>query len=258
MPQLVVHRLEAVQVDEEHAHATIVSPRARDRLLQPVREERSVGESGQRVELGEMSQPRLGLALLGQVAYHGEVRGGLGEPQRPQHPAVPPVGAEETHLDGGGARRIRRGEDVHLGPERRPILVLQEVDDAAVAELPLAEAHDSPAGGADAPDDGVDVEHADHVEREREEPVAFALRAPEALEELGRPCPQLEFSQPQPLQLGLQLLRRHSVPAHVAPSVGEPAPLHLCWSSRACSCPATGARWELPSRCYSGAASLAQ
>ena len=59
----VVDFLEAVEIDQQHGEAALIAMRSQDRLLQPVLEQRAIGQIGQRIVIGE-----IGNALIGQVA----------------------------------------------------------------------------------------------------------------------------------------------------------------------------------------------
>jgi hypothetical protein len=60
----VVHQLEVVQVDEQHAEQGALALRLRDHLLEAVGEQRAVGEPGHRIELREVREPALAVDAL--------------------------------------------------------------------------------------------------------------------------------------------------------------------------------------------------
>jgi hypothetical protein len=66
VPKGVVDRLEVVQVNEEDGGRARLDLR-RERMFEPVHEERPVGQSGQRVMEGPSAQLVLELAALGHV-----------------------------------------------------------------------------------------------------------------------------------------------------------------------------------------------
>ena len=53
VPQAVVHLLEVVEIDEQHRHGLVVTPRVRHRLAGALVEHRPVGQPGQRVVVRE-------------------------------------------------------------------------------------------------------------------------------------------------------------------------------------------------------------
>ncbi len=55
VPEGVVDELEAVEVDEEHGEVIAVAPRGRDRLVEPVGEQRPIGETRQLVVGGQLT-----------------------------------------------------------------------------------------------------------------------------------------------------------------------------------------------------------
>ena len=59
----VVHFLEAVEINQQHGEAALITMRSQDRLLQPVLEQRAIGQIGQRIVIGKIRN-----ALIGQVA----------------------------------------------------------------------------------------------------------------------------------------------------------------------------------------------
>ena len=112
----VVHRLEAVEVDEDEGAARALPPRARERALQGVEEERAVGEAGEAVVAGEALEVGLGPLPLEEegeeAADVGEGRDPLGlprarplarAPRAPRAPARPPARAPRAR-----PRRRRR------------------------------------------------------------------------------------------------------------------------------------------------------
>lgn len=112
VPQAVVDVLEPVEVEEHQRHRLPAAARAGDGQTQAVAEQRSVGQTGQRVEVGQLLQ-----LAFGQVAF-GEVAQG-GRPQvmpRMRHPRDrqfarkrprwrPAVGLRLDLADGGRAVR---------------------------------------------------------------------------------------------------------------------------------------------------------
>ena len=73
----IVDVLEAVQVEEQHRDAAALPARAHDRARQPLRQQRAVGQAGQRVVVGQVAQFLLGALLVGDVAEHGDVMAAL-------------------------------------------------------------------------------------------------------------------------------------------------------------------------------------
>ena len=59
----VVHQLEVVQVDEQHAERRVAA-RALDQLREAVGEQRAVGQPGERIELREVGEPALDVDAL--------------------------------------------------------------------------------------------------------------------------------------------------------------------------------------------------
>ena len=110
----VVHKLEVVEVDEEHGDRQVAALGARDRLLEVLLEEEAVGQVGQRVVVGQMGEPGLrGDQLVGGAAAVGDVGDDpIHEPAavldpRPRalpHPARDAVGADQPVLDLAAAR----------------------------------------------------------------------------------------------------------------------------------------------------------
>ena len=64
MPEPVVHQLEVVQIDEQHAERRVAALRALDQLRETVGEQHAVGEPRQRVELRKKGEPALGIDAL--------------------------------------------------------------------------------------------------------------------------------------------------------------------------------------------------
>ena len=79
MAEPVVDRLEAVEIEDHHRDLALAPPRPGQRPLQPVLEQRPVGEAGQRVELGQARQA-LGLPLAGQGMADGALQDRRVEP----------------------------------------------------------------------------------------------------------------------------------------------------------------------------------
>ncbi len=82
MPERVVDLLEAIEIEQQHGEALVIAMRAQDRLLQPIEEQRAVGQVGERVVVGE-----IGDALAGQVAFAPD-RGFAQLPARRPAPAA--------------------------------------------------------------------------------------------------------------------------------------------------------------------------
>ena len=68
--EVVVDRLEPVQVQVEQGHRLTVAVEAGDGLLQPVVEQHPVGQAGQVVVGGELAQEPLGILQIGDVPGH--------------------------------------------------------------------------------------------------------------------------------------------------------------------------------------------
>ena len=73
MPERVVDQLEAVEVKEEHGRVVAVAPRLGDGLADAVVKQRSVGQAGERVVVGEEMHVLLGLLALGDVRESANV-----------------------------------------------------------------------------------------------------------------------------------------------------------------------------------------
>src|SRR5438094_473067 len=65
MPERVVDRLEAVEVDEHHRGLLAIALAERERLAQPVLQQPTVGKTGERIVVGEVLRVRLGFLQLG-------------------------------------------------------------------------------------------------------------------------------------------------------------------------------------------------
>ena len=67
MAERVVHRLELIEVEDEHVEPLAVPVQARERLLDRLEEQHAVGEAGQRVMMRHVIDLRLGLLALRDV-----------------------------------------------------------------------------------------------------------------------------------------------------------------------------------------------
>ena len=123
----VVDDLEAVEVEEQHGGAGVrlAAARAAQGLLEPVDEERAVGEAGQRVVQRVVLQALDGAAVVGGVAdgAHERVR-----VERRLRQVVDGAG-RARRLDGVGAARV--AEHHHLGAR---VLLQQLADRRRVRE----------------------------------------------------------------------------------------------------------------------------
>ncbi|KEH14036.1 hypothetical protein GY15_08850 [Delftia sp. 670] len=110
---LVVHVLEAVQVDEAHHHAFLAACAARNQPAQLVGEAAPVGQAGQRVQQGQCRQLLVGLAQAGDelLALHA-----LGDEVGEQAQQALGLGAQRL---GGLAGRAQRAVELAVGKAYR-------------------------------------------------------------------------------------------------------------------------------------------
>ena len=148
----VVHRLEPVEVDEQHRGAQPVPPRAREGLAQAVDDERPVREAGERVVQGAIFERLFGGAPIGDVAHvrHDALDGGLVEQVRGAEvePSPATVGMPPAHLDRVLLGRIR-DHTVEMGVAHRSIVGVHEIEQVAPDEIVRAVAEDVLQRGAD-------------------------------------------------------------------------------------------------------------
>ncbi len=193
MTARVVHRLEAVQIDEEDRDIAFAPPRLRKGALEAVEEEALVGKRGERI--GERHLLQLGLAFLQRDLGHlarGHVEVGA------RHAQHVPVGRSRAHRAARADPHERAVEAAHavlhvveiglaaqhrahcgpaflLLPARDAIDELDDRDEGVAAPRP---AHEARPVGAQLDLAGVHVElpcrHARALHRERE-PVALNL-----------------------------------------------------------------------------------
>ena len=122
--QAVVHRLEAVEVDEDEGAARALPPRAGEGALEGVEEEGAVGEAGEAVVAGEPLE--VGLRPL-PLQEEGEEAPGVGEGGQPI--GVPRAHLVAAHLEDPHHLPPRPHGDgdrdpglVRAGPDRRVLL----------------------------------------------------------------------------------------------------------------------------------------
>jgi hypothetical protein len=135
----VVDDLEAVQVEAEHGEA----PAAPERFVQPLAEQRSVGQAGQRVVVRHVRDARLGAAALGDVLEGEDAAAIRHRPRQPRH-----------HLPAARLLEGRGGRAGHEAPALGVDLVerlAREVAGRRADREHLAEGHARPeAPGRDA------------------------------------------------------------------------------------------------------------
>ncbi len=198
VPVGVVHLLEAVEVDEEHGQVALVekhAPGARDRLPQPVEEERAVRQSGERIVGCMEAADLLGLLAVGDVAghtvgaekalrrntlvagrgveahgadRHGDARRGCGL-------GVFRRAAPQPDLD--VRRRARPGAPLAACPARGPQIVVVDDDRVMGAdELVLLEAEQGGEAIVDEPESTLGIQEEDEIRRAIDEISMQALR----------------------------------------------------------------------------------
>ena len=91
MPQAVVDRLEAVQIEDHDPDQALLAPGPGERALQAILKQRAVGEPGQLVVLGEAAEP-LRLVLAGQSVADGAL-----EAKRIEPSLVEEIGDAQGH-----------------------------------------------------------------------------------------------------------------------------------------------------------------
>ena len=67
MPERVVERLEIIQIDEQQCTMTARSRTDRNGLFQPILQERSVGQAGELIKVGQILNPFFGFSSPGDV-----------------------------------------------------------------------------------------------------------------------------------------------------------------------------------------------
>ena len=144
MAERVVDGLEVVEVDEEECGRRLPAPPPGQAVVDPVGEQQSVGEAGERVV--ERLVARLGLEVLalGHVVEHEEDLAAAGRGQWREHrlePAAPIAGGGRPQLAAGGppVGGVGGGR-----PGRGPVVVVQVVEQGA----------DGPVSGAEGPGEG--------------------------------------------------------------------------------------------------------
>ncbi len=164
----VVHLLEVVEVEEQHRDVPALPARERQRVADPVAEERAVGEPGQRVVEGLVQELLLEALAFADVAdvEHDAANGrvldqvggdGLGLERGP-------VGLAEPPLD-GGREAGREAGVAKEGHGALPVLRHQErVHGEAEEALRIVAQHPG-RRGAHEPDRPVGLDHENHVRR---------------------------------------------------------------------------------------------
>ena len=77
MTQAVIHRLETVKIDEQHTQPVRFAGGNPNRMIDPVHQKRAIGQIGQRVMVGEMSNSRILAPQFGRVGKYGHIAGRL-------------------------------------------------------------------------------------------------------------------------------------------------------------------------------------
>ena len=118
MPEALVHRLEAVDVEHEHGEPVVGPPGLEGHgLPDPVHEQRAVGKARQSVVEGVVEELLLGLLALGDVrlrsGHPGRLAGGVADRDSAQEHRPPgPVRVADAvlHLELGGPPLDVRGD----------------------------------------------------------------------------------------------------------------------------------------------------
>ena len=105
----VVHQLEVIEVDEQHAERNVASARLHDHQREAVGEKRAVRQPGERIELREVGETRLAVQPVQRRRHHARGRGQESSLLRPERPRRLGHGAQ--HAARPAVRRHRhRGE----------------------------------------------------------------------------------------------------------------------------------------------------
>ncbi len=150
MPEAIVDRLEAVEVEDHDRDQALVAPGPGERALQTILEQRAVGEPGQLVVLRQVAEP-FRLALAGESVADGPL-----ETDRIEPVLVEEIGHAEHHrlqveLERGGARQHDdRGPEAPL--LRRP----RELQAMAVGQAVVDQA-DVERARAQPPESGLEI-----------------------------------------------------------------------------------------------------
>src|SRR5690606_32469880 len=179
----VVDVLEAVEMQEQHRDLAIADPGPLDRARQPFRQQRTVGQAGQGVVVGQEAQFLLGALLVGDVAEYRDVmatltlavvhRAGL---QPAQELAAILALLPDLARPASGALQV----GTHAGVEIRNVLIAVDQAGRAAEHLAVAVTDHPGEGGVDRDEHEVAIEYRHrlgHRAKDLARDAAFALGA---------------------------------------------------------------------------------
>ena len=165
----VVDVLEPVEVEEQHGKLAAPAMRAGDRLSDPVREQRAVGQAGQRVVMRHVDHALVGEAALGDLGLQSGVRAGelqgplldalleraLGAAQRtlggvalPVLPLDDAVGMAHDHEQ----QAVQQAKDHEHGQHHQPLRALDARQERRDVVVDLEHGAESPRPSCGAPE----------------------------------------------------------------------------------------------------------
>ena len=194
MAEAVVDRLEAVDVDRDDRDAAFDPPGAREGVLEPIHEERAVGQPGQGVVEGLVGELLLELLALGRVARVEDdaADARVGEQVVRDRLEVAPaaIAVAQPELD-SPVRAPRLGERLEEGVQPRRVLRVNDVVEVAALQLVGGVAPEALHGGAGVLDPMLAVEDGDRLGRVQHERAEALLVADCLLVRGGHPLDPL-------------------------------------------------------------------